>query len=268
MRTVLPKGAKGIRHAAWVAHAASRLFARRVDEARRAAVSAMERGSLWVAVSGGKDSVALLHLVRSIDARVPAWHIDSGAEPPHVPEVLDALAAIGLEVQTCRPEMSILDMLRITGALGHVGETRRPGEWHWSPGAWKQMLIEEPSDRITLAGGHVGHFDGVRADESRGRRTSFASRGATFVDAHGFVTSRPLSGWTGTDSLAYAAAFELPIGQLYLDDIGADAPERRRTGTMLGASAASHGRYADLRARHPQAWRELVRDFPHLAALS
>lgn len=252
----------------WLAHAASRLHRRRIDDARRIIKRALRLGSLWVSVSGGKDSVALLHLARDVHPDVPAWHIDSGAESPDALRTLDRLRALGHRIETCHPQTSIVEMARLVGAMGYTGPAALPGRWHWSPGDWKRMLITEPAQRISAQGNHVGHMDGVRADESRGRAMVHARHGPIHRCADGMYTIRPIASWTGLDSLAYAASHDLPIGDVYMDREDPTPPELRRTGTMLGGTQSTRGRFGDLKRRHPDAWRELVREFPRLAMMS
>jgi len=68
-------------------------------------------GRVVVSFSGGKDSVALLHLVREMYPDVPAVFVDTGMEYPEVRAV--ALAASNLEV--LRPDKSFRQVIKEYG---------------------------------------------------------------------------------------------------------------------------------------------------------
>jgi phosphoadenosine phosphosulfate reductase len=247
----------------WAICARTARHRRALDSARALVREALSLGPAYVAVSGGKDSVALLGIVREIAPDLPAWHIDSGMETP---ETLAVLAQV-CGLRTASPALDIATMAEMVGAWGYTGPKKLPGQWHWSDSDWKRILIDEPSAALCAEHGYRVVLTGCRADESRARGKRVARWGAIKERKDGIVHAWPLAYWTGLDSLAYCHQQGLPISGIYLG-AGAEPADRRRTGTILGGTYARHGRYADLKMRHPLLWHQLVDRFPALRAFA
>ena len=232
---------------------------RRVEQAKNYIIDALALGAAYVSVSGGKDSVALLHLVRSIAPDTPAWHIDSGMESPDTIAIINQLSG----VTVVRPELTIDKMCEMVGAFGYSGPNKLDGDWHWSNRDWKSILIQDPAQKLREQHRYTVTFTGMRADESKGRTMMMRKYGAIHRRADGCVFAHPLARWTGQDSLSYCASNGLPISEIYLRP-GHVPPADRRTGTMLGGSAATRGRYTDIKRHHPQTWDLMIERFPEL----
>lgn len=244
----------------WVIRARMPAHRRAVEGARNLIREALDQGLAYLSVSGGKDSIALWGLAREVASDLPAWHIDSGMESPETMAVLGQLP--GLRI--AHPALDIAEMAEKVGAWGYTGPNRLPGEWHWSDADWKRILIEDPSAALCREHGYTVVLTGCRADESSGRGKRVGRWGAIHGRRDGIVHAWPLAHWTGLDSLAYCHTHGLPISDIYRGP-GADPPDQRRTGTILGGTYARHGRYADLRRRHPVLWHQLCDRFPRLA---
>lgn len=250
----------------WRLHGRSRQFQRRVDQARRIVAESLMACRPYVAVSGGKDSVAVAGLVRSVDPTVPLWHIDSGAESPDTVAVIRDLDA-RFGIQVAHPEYTMHQMARMVGEWGYDGADRLDGDWHWRGPDWKAVLIEDPSRRIRADHGLDGVITGMRADESRARTMRMRKYGPCHHMAEGWWSIAPLAWWSGIDSLAYAEVHDLPVSDVYLRP-GRLRPQDRRTGCLLGATGVTEGRLADLRETHPAVWREIVNQYPDLRSRS
>lgn len=244
------------------------VYRARVDRARMLIYEAVAKGECYVGFSGGKDSLALLHLVQSVDQGIPGFFIDSGAETPDTLDTVQSMESRGHLVERIYPLRSIIEMFKLVGLLGYDGPDRLPGEWHWKRNKWKQVLIDEPAARIRSLGYEVALL-GLRKDENKGRGISLRKYGPVHRRKDGVWIACPLADWTGADVLAYCMAHDLPLSKIYLDP-GDSAAERehRRTGTALGSTYTSYGRLQDLRRRYPKMWAELVADFPRIVDLA
>lgn len=247
----------------WRLHAQQPLHRRHVTQAREVVEAALRGGRrAFVSVSGGKDSVALLGLVRSVDPDVDAWHFDSGAETPDTLEVLKVLQE-RYNVRVIRPQLSIHDMVQLVGGLGYNGPKKLEGEWHWAPDDWKRILIQEPAQRLCDEHGYDTIFVGLRGDESRGRQMRMSRFGEMHQGKDGILYVNPLAWWSGLDSLAYAVIHDLPISTLYLRPEHIP-PQDRRTASALGMIDTQNGRLAMLRERYPALWHELITLYPEM----
>lgn len=243
------------------------VYRRRLARAEALIHQACAIGPCSIGFSGGKDSLALLHLAQRIAPDIPGFFIDSGCETPDTLATVAAMAARGHRIERVYPVRSIVDMYKVCGLAGYDGPDKLPGEWHWQRADWKRMLIDEPAERIRAMGYPVALL-GLRKEESRGRLISLRKYGAIHQRRDGAWIASPLADWEGADVLAYCLTEGLPLSAIYLDpnDTAAER-EHRRTGTALGSTYATYGRFQDLRRRYPALWAELIADFPRLARL-
>jgi 3'-phosphoadenosine 5'-phosphosulfate sulfotransferase (PAPS reductase)/FAD synthetase len=253
--------------AGYLAHAELPAYQRRVAEAWRLTAEAAELGSVAVMVSGGKDSLIMAHIARAVLGDFfRGFFIDSGAEHPEALKTIETMRAGGYSIETINPERTVIDMLKLIGALGYDGPDKLEGDWHWAAGDYKRILISEPAAAIRDMGYPVA-LVGLRADESRGRAMSMRKYGPIRERRDGAIIACPLAWWTGEDIFAYALTHDLPLSEIYTRESD-EAFERRRTGTMLGGSGGRQGRWARLKRDWPDVWLRLTETFPELERLA
>lgn len=235
---------------------------RQVERSRQIIADAIRRGLAIVFYSGGKDSTALLHLARTVDPGIGAVFVDDGNQTPWTLEAIAAMRARGYDIQTIETMYTIPQMLRMVGWGGYDGPERLEGEWHWSMPQWREVLVEEPSERVRDAG-YTVHLLGLRAEESRGRLMNRRAHGVIYERDNGTIVATPLADWSGEDVLAYCALHELPLSRVYLrpDDPGR---ARRRSAAALLTHAVWAGSWHELRADQPGFWQELAMEFPEI----
>lgn len=238
------------------------VYSRRVERARSVVAEALAVGPTAIMVSGGKDSVALLHLARQINPEIPAFFVNDGAQLPWTLEVIDRLRQMGHAIMTLDTVISLPDMYRKVGMLGYDGPDRLDGEWHWTTDDFRRVLIDEPSERVRDMGYPV-HLLGLRADESWARMVNRRAHGVIYGRKNGVTIACPLADWSGEDVFAFIVSHDLPLSPIYLQP---DDPERerRRTAAVLIDEAARMGEWRRIRELLPDYWAELASEFPSI----
>lgn len=237
-------------------------YKKRLVAAYRIIDDALAIGAGYVSFSGGKDSLALLGLVNSRQPGVPAYFFDSGAETPDTWETIHAMQAAGYDIRIKNPRINIIEMCQ---EAAFWGATPSKQEVTWRASEWKRILLDEPALSV-LAEGLPVQFIGLRKDENPYRRLSLNKFGAIHTKQNGITRACPLADWTGADVLAYCLTHDLPLSTIYLQPNDSHAErEQRRTGTALGTTYMTCGRFQQLRQRHPAFWQELISQFPRMS---
>jgi hypothetical protein len=183
--------------AGWLAWTRTLQYRRRVEAALRTIEE--WRGHCQrpiVSVSGGKDSTALLDLVRRVDPTIPAWRADPPNPLPDREVHVAALeAAAGGEWRTMVYPWDVAAVL--AGDLGY-------------PDLLKIRVLRQAQ----VLAGIDGVALGLRAAESRGRRLNLATRGEVYCAA-GRWTCTPLARWSAEEVLGHVLASGLPLNPVY-----------------------------------------------------
>jgi len=250
------------------------VYRRRVRQSLEIIRKSHREGKPFVAYSGGKDSQVVFHLANQV-APTPGVLFDSGCESPFALRSVECMRELGLPVTVMPPvplppevapngERGIVDMLRLAGMFGSESPT---GEyWTWFKHEWKKWLLEEPARIWREQSGCDITILGLRKDENRGRKIALNKHGSDYVRKDGLRIICPLANWTGMDVFAYLFSNNLPVSEEYLDpDDSHQDRERRRTGTLLGTTGKTYGRFQEVRRKHPALWQELIATFPELA---
>lgn len=171
-------------------HVHARTIGRLIDESLEAIEAFARLGSCYCAISGGKDSAVLAHLVGRVNPSVPArW-----------------LATEPLVDPYCRHAINLI--------VTHAGlrDFREHTNWcHRDPFGWHATgTLEDGIQSIQAEVGTSRYILGVRANESKVRKLS--------ARCHGKFTAtscRPLLWWTAADVFAYAAIHHVPLHPTY-----------------------------------------------------
>ena len=233
-------------------------------------------GNVYVSFSGGKDSTALLHLVRRIYPNVPAVFVDTGLE---YPEIRDFVKTID-NVIWLKPKMPFTQVIEKYGypvisketaqKIKEVRETKSEklknkringddkGNGKISE-KW-QFLINAPfkiSDRCC----HVmkkdpvkryeketgrGAIVGTMAADSRLRESSYLQHGCNSFE--GRAMSTPMAFWLERDVWDYIKKYGIEYSKIY--DMG-----YTRTGCMFcmfGLHMDESNRFDRMKITHPQ----------------
>jgi 3'-phosphoadenosine 5'-phosphosulfate sulfotransferase (PAPS reductase)/FAD synthetase len=237
----------------FLARARLRSHRRRVEDSRRVVAAALAAcRSPYVALSGGKDSACVAHLVWEQRPDVPAVYFDAACAFPEVKDYLAQLKRQGRRLIRfqCRP---FLEVLREFGLHSDAVEE-----------ATMRYTVHEPLQRLYHAFGYDAVFLGLRREESPGRAALLAARGQAFVrKSDGRLECNPIAWWSFDDVWAYLLAGEHPYCAAYdrLFDMG--LPERSvRISYWAGETGRRWGRYEALRRGWPDLWRYFCEMIP------
>jgi phosphoadenosine phosphosulfate reductase len=209
-------------------------YRRAISDAHRIVEIALERFGEPAAVglSGGKDSVAMCHIVAQHCRPQIIWN-DSGLELPESESIVRAVAAqLGLSVIVAKGRNALTTQL----------------EWGMEKSKKKVKTIDEqcivsPVREVLRDLGIRVEFVGLRAQESRRRKMVLAKHGAMYLSQRWSCgIAWPLREWKTADVFAYIEEHGLPLHPAYARTNWSDRdsirvswawdPSRERIGDM------------------------------------
>jgi len=233
-------------------HAKLPAFRRKVEAAKEIIEEALQRMEYpYVAFSAGKDSTALLHLVRSAaPSTIAVWSDDEW----NLPET----AALVEQTSNCH----------------YIAARVQHAEWFTSWEAdnpalpegtiWVDAPANDGLQTFACQQGYDGAFIGLRADENSRRRRYLKHYGALhFAKKSGAWQCNPLAWWSVDDVWAYIHTRALPYNAAYdkLTQMGVPI-ERQRTGPMAQGRVLGYGQIAILKQGWPELYNRFVDRYP------
>ena len=228
----------------WVIRA--RLHARKASH--KAAVEDAHRIVDWalrefgtecvVSCSGGKDSVAMAHVVAG-HCRFPVVWNDSGLELPESGDVVKRLCeALGSELWVAKG-----DALNVKLRKGNEAAER-------TASSTNEICIVRPVRELLKAKGVALNFVGLRMAESRTRTMVVGRLGDGYLSKRwGCAVAWPLRKWSGLDSIAYIVEHGLPLHPAYLRG---DFPEDIRVSWIWDSTRERWGEFDYVRRYYPR----------------
>lgn len=220
--------------------ATTKTFARRVEQARRAALSFAAVGGCYSGVSWGKDSVVLTHLLVGTSTPI-VW---VRVEPLANPDCFIVRDAFLREHDVNYDEI--------------VVEATRDERGHWLGTGRLEQGFAEAARRFGPR-----YLSGVRGQESIARRNRMKIHGIESKN-----TSVPLGYWKTEDVYAYLYLRRLPVHPAYACTLGGlYSREHMRVATLGGERGTEHGRRAWEFAYYPEDMAKIFAGYEHVAWL-
>lgn len=188
-------------------------FGRKVESAWATVRRAISHTHIKYAIywSGGKDSTALTHIVKSLFPKTPIITQFDDCDWPEKESYIDRVAKKrGWEVNKVRPDFSVSEAMKKYDLL----QDDICSLTHWMT----QNAFIKPLNDFAYSKGWHGKFLGLRIEESRTRKINIYSRGYVYPNNNGDVMALPLASWTAKDVFAYLVSRKIEINPHYLNN--------------------------------------------------
>ena len=211
----------------------------------------------YVALSGGKDSVVVLHLALSVDPNIQVMtHKDDFDFPESLGYVKNLSKILSFKLDILQPPVnlwSIISQIDIVDDI-HSKGTELSDRYFYS------MIKEYKKEN-----GFTGAFLGLRAEESRARRLNRIMKGVSYYNkSMDQSICQPIVDWKAWEVLAYIHGNNIPLHPVYYKTMFKASPEEIREGWMLPGSRANQGQVQWLKYYYPDHFYKLAKVKPEL----
>jgi len=204
----------------------------------------------YLAFSGGKDSLCVLHLVREQRPDVPAVYFDANNAFPEVEELLAQTPNL-IRFQADEPFLETL------ARYGFGADEAKALDR-----ATMKSTVWNPVNRLIARYQFDGMAYGLRKQESHRRKVHGLTRGAVFqYKRDGLWGCQPVTDWKYMDVWAYIVSQNLSYCATY--DKMWDMPEaEQRISYWAGETNRERGRWAWLKRNYPDLFNQFRQRFP------
>ena len=254
----------------WRLHAETPVFAARLQKAKEIARSGMGSAALprrmFASISGGKDSVAMLGVIREAGLSIQCAHGASGFDIPGSRETAEAAAdACEMDIDIVEPIEDPWELLARIPKGANVFDRK-----HWIP-----FCNAAAGGQLMIYYQHQGAFDGayvgLRAEESKTRLVNARVRGAHYhVKQDDSWMCCPLQWWSVDDVYAFILSRGLPLHPFYrlaYERLQVPPSKSRVDMIMPNEFISSRGALMHLRNLFPELWIRLTDIRPEMRAL-
>jgi len=206
----------------------------------------------YVAWSGGKDSTLMLYFALKEKPDIEAVYLDAEASLPDTEQFIRKIVKewnINFRRLKTRP---ILEVFKQYGVDAPNIEYQTMKATVYEP--IKQLVSE----------GYDGALVGIRAEESRGRRTGGRNYGELFyAKRNRSWQGWPMLWWRKEEIWAYIDAFNIPYNTAY-DKTAFGPREEIRVSYWAGESNRQFGRWMWLKYYYPDLFNRFAAEFPEV----
>lgn len=221
-----------------------------VEQARRIIREAHDAAAFAICWSGGKDSTAMCHLVKSLYPETPIiTQFDDCDWPEKRPYIERVALEMGWSIVEAVPDFSVWDAAK----RYRIGEEALCGLQH-------PLTVEgflEPLNDARKRVGCDGLYIGLRAQESKARRMNRGKRGDLYRVKSGVWHCMPMAAWRTDDVFAYLTASEVEINPCYFHNHLLKTDEIRLSWALPTPQGYSHGDMEHIRKYYPEQYRKL-----------
>lgn len=206
-----------------------------------------------VSISGGKDSVVMLHILKQyFPGEIIAWFRDLGEwELPETKELIKNYCK-SLNIRLCisTPEISLTELFKIHGIFGH----------------YSRITFDDPLNKFYEKEKPEVSCIGLRKQEAKKRLKLLSSKGNYFFcKQYKIIQYYPLADWNVQEIFSYMALFNLPVHPLYLKNQFKDR-EQIRVNWLISRGFLQEGDFIRLKYYYPEQFNKISSMFPELRA--
>lgn len=229
----------------------------RINRAKYHAISMYKSNPYaYMAVSGGKDSTVMMHLVSSLKLGIKSMSIKDDMDYPGEKEYITKTANfMGVELDIIEPNFSLQDWLSVNGDAYSIDSN-----FHGRMSEFSQKAFYSIVESYSNNEGRPGVYLGLRSHESKGRAANRASHGPIYKKNNGETVCQPICDFEDRDVYAYAFSNKIELFDVYRCVRLADNPAKVRKSWWLPGTSSHHGLYW-LKIYYPSLYLKLCRWF-------
>lgn len=234
----------------WQLHAKTSVYKARLNKAKKIIQDALQLSSWCVSWSSGKDSTALVHLVRSIAPNMPILIQFDDCDWPEKEDYVERVS----QDQKWNYHRVDADFSIWDAAKEHnIGHDNLCAQSHVITRDGFIKPLEDKRNALGIQGVMLG----LRISESRARKMNLCTRGHTYKIKDGSWRCNPLSIWSASDVFAYLVSNNVEINPCYFNNRFFQPEDIRLSWALPTPSGLSHGDMEHMRKYNPEQYRKL-----------
>jgi len=234
----------------WRLHAKSDGYRRHLDYAIQAIYASQKCGKSILSWSAGKDSTAMVHLVKTLYPKIPIMiQFDDCDWPEKREYVKQVTQTQGWPYHAVEPNFSVWEKL-LSCQIGFENICSQ------SHGVTQDSFISLLNAKQNELGCSVV-FLGLRSQESHSRYLNLAKRGELYQLKNGEWRCCPLGRWTTEDVFAYHVIHDIEINPCYFNNRFFHPEEIRLSWALPTPTGIRYGDMQHIRFYYPEQYQRL-----------